>query len=73
MIVEIMGAEQIILEEIADKSVKQNSVAVTYAFCISSSEDINFGKINRAIQERWSRSAVIYIKNKAWKMVERRK
>lgn len=70
MNVELMDAEEIILQEIADKGSTRDNVALTYAFCISSREDIHFGKINRAIQERWSRNAVIYIKRKAWKIVE---
>lgn len=70
MKIELMDVENIILGEIADKDVKRDSIALTYAFCISSSEEIDIGKINRAIAARWSRSAVDYIKGKAWKIVE---
>ena len=72
MKVELMGVEEVILQEIAYKSSKRDNIALTYAFCISSSEKVDFGKINRAIIARWSRSALTYIKHKAWKIVEGR-
>ena len=64
--------EEVILQEIADKDFTRDNVALTYAFCISSSEEMDFGKINRAIIARWSMRALTYIKHKAWKMVEER-
>ncbi len=68
--IELMDCENHILEEIADKDFKRNDVAVTYAFCITSSEKPNFGRINRAIRQRWSRGGLDYIKRRAWKWVE---
>lgn len=70
MKIELMFCEETILQEIADKNFTRDSVAITYAFCIDSSEKVDFGKINRAIVNRWSRSAVEYIKKKAWKLRE---
>lgn len=70
MNVELMGAEEIILQEIADKDFTRDNVATTYAFCIASLDNTKFGRINKAIVERWSLSALDYIKNKAWKIVE---
>ena len=67
---ELMDCEKCILEEIDNEECKRNDIAVTYAFCISSSENPNFGKINRAIVQRWSRSGLDYIKRKAWKLIE---
>jgi len=72
MKVELMDAEEIILREIADKNLTRDNVALTYAFCISSREEIDYGKINRAIVARWSMGALAYIKHNAWKIVEGR-
>ena len=70
--VELMFCESVILQEIAEKETTRDSVALTYAFCIISSEEIDFRKINIAIAERWSRSAVNYIKHKAWRTVKQK-
>ena len=63
--IELMNCENCILEVIADKDFKRNDVAVTYAFCITSSENPNFGRINRAIRQRWSQSGLDYVKRRA--------
>ena len=68
MKIELMSCEEIILEEIANKEATRDNVALTYAFCIDSSEKIDFAKINKAIVDRWSRSALQYIKKEAWKL-----
>ena len=68
MKIELMFCEEVILQEIADKNFTRDSVAITYAFCIDSSEKVDFSKINKAIINRWSRSAVEYIKSEAWKL-----
>ena len=68
MKVELMFCEEIILQEIEDKHSTRKDVAITYAFCIDSSEDVHFGKINNAIVSRWSYSALHYIKRRAWKL-----
>ena len=47
-----MFCEETILQEIADKNFTRDSVAITYAFCIESTEKPNFSKINRAIIDR---------------------
>lgn len=70
MKIEMKDVETVILEEIKASDSTRDDIALTYAFCITSSEDINFGKINRAIVARWSTSAREYIKTKAWKLVE---
>ena len=67
-----MFCEGIILQEINDKNVTRDSIAITYAFCIDSTEKPNFAKINRAIVNRWSHSALDYIKKEAWKLKEGR-
>ena len=70
MKIELMFCEEIILEEIANKEITRDNVAVTYAFCRTSSEKVDFAKINRAVVDRWSRSALEYIKKEAWKLME---
>ena len=66
--IELCCCESVLLEEIADKRFKRNNVSQTYALALRSSEfdTIDWGKINRAIIERWSMSALIYIKERAW-------
>jgi hypothetical protein len=70
MHVEIMGVEEVILQEIGDRDSTRDNVALTYAFTITSREEIDVEKINKAIVARWSYSALEYIKKKAWKIVE---
>ena len=64
---ELLCCEETILSEIEDKRFKRKNVALTYYFCLISSEDINWGKVNRAIIRRWSHSGLNYIKTEAWK------
>ena len=70
MKVELMFCEEIILQEIGNKESTRDNVAVTYAFCRTSREKVDFSKINIAIINRWSFSALKYIKSKAWKIIE---
>lgn len=60
----------------ADESVTRDNIAHFYAFCIASKapgDDPEWGEINQAIMDRWSRSGLIYIKKMAWGIVERTK
>jgi len=68
--IEMVDVERVILEEIAEKESTRDCIAATYAFCITTCEDIDIGKINRAIVERWSKSGLNYIKTEAWKLME---
>ena len=70
MKIDLMYCEEVILQEIGDKDFTRDDVAITYAFCIDSSEKVNFGRINKAIIGRWSHSALEYIKDGAWKLRE---
>lgn len=70
MNVEMVSMEEMILQAIEDKASKRDSIALRYAFCISSDEVIDYKKINRAIMARWSKSALNYIKRGAWQIVE---
>ena len=68
-----MFCEETILQEIADKNFTRDSIAITYAFCIDSTESPDFAKINKAIAIQRSRSALENIKKEAWKLKEKRK
>lgn len=64
---ELHDPQAVILSEIADKKFKRNAVALTYAFCIRQSGDVDWPTINRAILDRWSQAGLEYIKREAWK------
>ena len=67
-IAQLMDCERVLLAEIADKRMKRNDVAMTYAMALGSDEEIDWAKVNRAIIDRWSTSALVYIKDRAWKL-----
>ena len=67
MRVELMFVEKTILQELGDRRMTRDSVATTYAFGLRSSEEIDWARVNGAIVERWSVSALDYIKGRAWK------
>jgi hypothetical protein len=66
----LVTAEQTLLEEIADKRMTRGDVALTYAFALYEGDDIDWPKVNQAIIDRWSLSALKYIKEAAWKRVK---
>ena len=51
-----------LLREIADKSLKRDIIAMTYALALRSSEETDWKQVNMAIIERWSMSGLHYIK-----------
>lgn len=65
-----------LLREIADSRLTRDDVVLTYAFALRQHFDtrcddrIDFAEINHAIVDRWSLSALKYIKTKAWKRYE---
>ncbi len=67
MNIEMMGCEKLILGEIANPKLKRRDVSQTYAWCLRASDHqkIDYGKINAAIMERWSYSALEWIKERA--------
>jgi hypothetical protein len=73
--ISLMDCERQLLDEIADKRLTRDDVAMTYAMSLVSDERnrISWQTVNYAIIDRWSPSALKYIKDKAWRMVERRK
>lgn len=72
--IELVDCERVILEEIAEKSTTRDDVALTYAMTMLSSESktVDWPRINRAIIERWSMNALVYVKTQAWKKAEGR-
>lgn len=73
--VEMVDPQRVILEEIADKRMKRDDVAMTYAFALrqhgrTSDDEFDYALVNRAIMDRWSLSALKYIKERAWKIAE---
>lgn len=65
--------ERCLLEEIADKSMTRDDVAVTYATALRSHlEVVTWPRINAAIMDRWSINALRYIKREAWVLVGER-
>ena len=67
MILELACCEATLLQEIGNTVFKQKDVAKTYALAMRSSEvkKIDWGKVNRAIIERWSKSGLERIKQLA--------
>lgn len=77
MHVEMIDPQGQILREIADKRMTRDDVALTYAFAIRQSvarqsARVDWTLVNHAIIERWSLSALKYIKTAAWRRVEER-
>ena len=55
------------LDELDDKRCKRKDVANTYALILRDNRDeVDWAKINKAIMERWSVSALTWIKEQAW-------
>lgn len=68
--IELCDCENVLLREIADKRMKREDVAQTYAMALRSSErdSVDWLTVNTAIIERWSKSALVWIKTRAWKL-----
>lgn len=69
MRMELANCEATLLEEIANPACKRDDIAATYRLALLSSERdrIDWGKVNRAIMERWSVAALTFIKERAWR------
>lgn len=72
---ELACCESVLLNEISQKECKRADIAQTYAMAIASSEAtnglINWSTVNNAIVARWSKAGLKWIKERAWKIVER--
>lgn len=60
------------LREIADKRMTRDDVKVTYAFGLLTPREVDWRRVNEAIVERWSVSALAYVKEGAWRRVRAR-
>lgn len=58
------------LRRIGDKSMTRDDVAGAYANCLQAAGFVHWPALNRAIINRWSESALGYIKDEAWKRTE---
>lgn len=65
--VQMVACQETILREIADKRLHRRDVAQTYRLTMESDErdKDDWGVINKAIMERWSLSALEWIKEQA--------
>lgn len=70
--IEMHDPQDVFFEEITDRAVTQDSVAITYAFMIAQLGDAaDWPRINTAIRERWKgKTALVRVKEAAWKHVE---
>lgn len=71
MQVDLVDPKGTLLREIADKRMKRDDVALSYAFALRQPQDMtqeDFAEVNHAIMDRWSIAALRYIKDKAWRL-----
>jgi hypothetical protein len=61
----ISYATQLFLDEIAYPGTTRDDAAQRYGWALQR-DDINWPVVNEAIIARWSKSALSYIKRKAW-------
>ena len=66
MLMELMCCTDVLLGEIQNKELHQKDIAQTYRLALKSTEQTDWGKVNRAIIQRWSVSGLARIKNMAW-------
>lgn len=68
MKIELMDCENVLLREIATPEAHQRDIAQTYRLAMESSERdrIDWGKVNRAIIDRWSKAGLVRVKEMAW-------
>ena len=67
---ELVDPTDAILQEIRGGEATRKDIARTYALLIRDYwHQVNWPVVNRAIVERWSRSALEYIKRRAWAIV----
>lgn len=62
---ELADTTNTLLREIADPAMKRKDVAQTYALALRSSWPTDWRVVNEAIIARWSKSALVWIKNYA--------
>ncbi len=65
MRVELTDTTNTLIREIADPAMKRRDVAQTYALAMRSSWPTDWRAVNEAIIARWSKSALVWIKERA--------
>lgn len=56
-----------------DENNKRDDIAAKYALALAQADPVEWAAVNLAIKERWSKSGLIYIKERAWKLYEKAK
>ena len=73
MRVELMDTTGTLLRETQMTEITRDIIALTYAMALCSSDKTDWRTVNLAIIDKWSISALEYIKTRAWKLVEEKK
>ena len=64
--IELAATTDTLLDEIAMPQTRRRDVAKTYALALRSSNKTDWPRVNQAICDRWSVSALKWIKTQAW-------
>lgn len=70
---ELYLTTETLLQEIHNKKFKRDNIVMTYALALMSTDTTDWKRVNTAIINRWSLSALEYIKNKAWGMIKQKR
>ncbi len=65
-----MTTEQDILNKLKEKKVTRDDIVPFYAQVIYWKDCFDVVKVNKAIMDKWSKSGLIYIKQRAWKELD---
>lgn len=61
--------ESVVEREVADKQMHRADLALTYALAMMSDWPTDWGRVNRAILTRWSESGLVWIKERAHRLL----
>lgn len=65
-----MSIVQDFLNKLKGEKITRDDIVPLYAHVIFWKEYFDVVKINKAIMDKWSKSGLIYIKEKAWKKLD---
>ena len=68
MLVRVDMCTGILLREIANPYGTRRMVVEHYAFAIRRGSCTDWERVNRAIMDRWSEHALVWIKRRAWRL-----
>jgi hypothetical protein len=68
---ELINTTRTLLNEISMLGMKRMDIARTYGLAILSSEETDWATVNSAIIARRSRSGLDYVKQEAWRYIEK--